>query len=104
MKQHNSDEFVDFSKLSQGEIAMHQFRQYDLDADGRVDGLEFLKKIQKDAREDGYKNVNVSDTLVNIVDNVMDQYDENWVGYTLRRILKGVQETLRMISGCTIEC
>ena len=81
MKQHNSDEFVDFSKLSQGEIAMHHFRQFDLDANGRVDGLEVLKKIQKDAREDGNENFNVSDTLVNIVDNAMDQYDENRDGY-----------------------
>ena len=80
-KQHNSEEYLDFSKLSQGEIAMHHFRQFDLDANGRVDGLEVLKKIQKDAREDGHENVNVSDTLVNIVDNAMDQYDENRDGY-----------------------
>ena len=81
IKQHSSDEFVDFSKLSQGEIAMHHFRLLDLDAYGRVDGLEVLKRIQMDAREDGNKNVKVSDTLVNIVDNAMDQYDEKRDGY-----------------------
>ena len=45
LKQHNKDEFIDFSKMSQGEIAMHHFRQFDLDNNGRVDGLEVLKKI-----------------------------------------------------------
>ena len=81
LKQHNKDEFIDFSKMSQGEIAMHHFRQFDLDNNGRVDGLEVLKKIQKDAREDGNKNLEISDTLINIVDNAMDQYDENSDGY-----------------------
>ena len=81
LKQHSAEEYLNFSKMSRSEIAMHHFRQFDLDANGKVDGLEVLKKIQKDAREDGHKEINVSDTLVNIVDNAIDQYDDNSDGY-----------------------
>ena len=81
LKQHNTEEYLNFSKMSQSELAIHHFRQFDLDSNGRVDGLEVLKKIQKDAREDGHEEIKLSDTLVNIVDNAMDQYDDNRDGY-----------------------
>ena len=46
MKQHEKEEYVDFSKMSQPQIIMHHFRQFDHNKDGRVDGLEILKQIQ----------------------------------------------------------
>ena len=52
MKEHEKDEFVDFSKMTQGQIIMHHFRQFDQNKDGKVDGLEIFKKIQ---RENGMK-------------------------------------------------
>ena len=54
MKEHEKEEFVDFSKMTQGQIIMHHFRQFDQNKDGKVDGLEIFKKIQ---RENGIKYV-----------------------------------------------
>ena len=54
MKEHEKEEFVDFSKMTQGQIIMHHFRQFDQNKDGRVDGLEIFKKIQ---RENGMNDV-----------------------------------------------
>ena len=47
MKQHEKDEYVDFSKMTEAEIIMHHFKQFDHDKDGMVDGLEVLKQIQR---------------------------------------------------------
>ena len=54
MKEHEKDDFVDFSKMTQGQIIMHHFRQFDQNKDGRVDGLEIFKKIQ---RENGKRSI-----------------------------------------------
>ena len=48
MKEHEKEEFVDFSKMTQPQIIMHHFRQFDQNKDGKVDGLEMFKKIQRD--------------------------------------------------------
>lgn len=53
MKQHDKEEYVDLSKMSEDQLVMHHFRQYDLDKNGKVDGLEVFKKIQRDAAEHG---------------------------------------------------
>ena len=47
MKQHEQEEYVDFSKMSESEVIMHHFKQFDHDKDGKLDGLEVLKQIQK---------------------------------------------------------
>ena len=46
MKQHDREQYVDYSKMSEAEVIMHHFRQFDHDKDGLVDGLEILKQIQ----------------------------------------------------------
>ena len=46
MKQHDKDKYVDFSNMSEDELIMHHFRQFDHDKDDRVDGLEVLKQIK----------------------------------------------------------
>ena len=48
MKEHEKEDFVDFSKMTQAQIIMHHFRQFDQNKDGRVDGLEIFKKIQRE--------------------------------------------------------
>ena len=48
LKQHEKDAYVDFSKMTKPQIIMHHFRQFDQNKDGKVDGLEMLKKIQRD--------------------------------------------------------
>ena len=47
MKQHEQEDYVDFSKMTEAEIIMHHFKQFDHDKDGMVDGLEVLKQIQR---------------------------------------------------------
>ena len=46
MKEHEKEKFVDYSKMSQAQVIMHHFRQFDQNNDGKVDGLEIYKKIQ----------------------------------------------------------
>ena len=83
MKQHTKEEYVDFSKMSQAEIAIHHFRQFDLDDNGRVDGLEVFKKIRRDAAEHGtlHENNDDLDVYISVVDNALNEYDENKDGY-----------------------
>ena len=83
MKQLNKEEYVDFSKMTKAETALHPFRQFDLDNNGRVDGLEVYKKIQLDAAEHGDQEQSQEDQdiLVKIVDNALEEYDMNKDGY-----------------------
>ena len=46
MKEHEKEKFVDYSKMTQGQVIMQHFRQFDQNNDGKVDGLEIYKKIQ----------------------------------------------------------
>lgn len=43
MKAHNKEKYVDVDKLSQPQLIMQHFRNYDLDHNGKIDGLEILK-------------------------------------------------------------
>lgn len=83
MQQHTKEEYVDFSKMSQAEIAIHHFRQFDLDDNGRVDGLEVFKKIRRDAADHGTLNEKNDDLdiYIKVVDNALKEYDENNDGY-----------------------
>ena len=53
LKQHNKKKYVDISKMSAKERAMHHFKELDLDNDGKVDGLEMYKKFKLDGIEHG---------------------------------------------------
>ena len=46
MKEHEKEDFVDYSKMTQAQVIMHHFRQFDQNNDKKVDGLEIYKKIQ----------------------------------------------------------
>ena len=46
MKEHEKEKFVDYSKMTQAQVIMQHFRQFDQNNDGKVDGLEIYKKIQ----------------------------------------------------------
>merc|ERR1712198_229833 len=92
MKEHEKDEFVDFSKMTQGQITMHHFRQFDQNKDGKVDGLEIFKKIQRENEEHESKQPQTHqktkeeiqyniDQLAETVDHAMKAYDENDDGY-----------------------
>jgi len=92
MKEHEKDDFVDFSKMTQGQIIMHHFRQFDQNKDGRVDGLEIFKKIQRENEEHQSKQPLThakskeeiqydTDQLAETVDHAMTAYDENDDGY-----------------------
>ena len=43
MKSHNKEKHVNIDDLSQPQLIMQHFRNYDLDKNGKIDGLELLK-------------------------------------------------------------
>lgn len=43
MKAHNKEKYVDVDNLSQPQLIMQHFRNFDLDKNGKIDGLEILK-------------------------------------------------------------
>lgn len=43
MKSHNKENYVNIDDLSQPQLIMQHFRNYDLDKNGKIDGLELLK-------------------------------------------------------------
>ena len=43
MKSHNKENYVNIDELSQPQLIMQHFRNYDLDKNGKIDGLELLK-------------------------------------------------------------
>lgn len=43
MKAHNKEKYVNVDELSQPQLIMQHFRNYDLDKNGKIDGLEILK-------------------------------------------------------------
>jgi len=83
MKQHEKDVYVDFSKMTQPQIIMHHFRQFDQNKDGTVDGLEMFKKMQRD-NDEHLDGVLTSEQLIidmnrfaETVDSALKLYDEN---------------------------
>merc|ERR1712029_1263714 len=43
MKAHNKEKYVNVDELSQPQLIMQHFRNFDLDKNGKIDGLEILK-------------------------------------------------------------
>ena len=43
MKAHNKEKYVNVDELSQPQLIMQHFRTFDLDKNGKIDGLEILK-------------------------------------------------------------
>ena len=53
MKAHNKEKYVNVDELSQPQLIMQHFRNFDLDKNGKIDGLEILKAA---ANMNGMKN------------------------------------------------
>ena len=47
MKEHNHEKYVNVEQLSENQVLAQYFRNFDLDKNGVVDGLEILKSIHK---------------------------------------------------------
>ena len=47
LKSHVHEEYIDVDKLSEPQMIMQHFRNYDLDKNGNIDGLEILKAAHK---------------------------------------------------------
>ena len=43
MKSHNKEQYLNVDDLSQPQLIMQHFRLFDLDKNGKIDGLEILK-------------------------------------------------------------
>jgi len=92
MKQHNKEKFVDVDQLSQPQLIMQHFRNYDLDKNGKIDGLEILKAVAEmndehshdeggdPEGEDNYTPSEFMD-LAQDVDEQLRLYDENDDGF-----------------------
>ena len=47
LKSHVHEEYIDVDQLSEPQMIMQHFRNYDLDKNGNIDGLEILKAAHK---------------------------------------------------------
>ena len=47
LKSHVHEEYVDVETLSEPQMIMQHFRNYDLDKNGNIDGLEILKAANR---------------------------------------------------------
>jgi hypothetical protein len=47
LKSHIHEEYIDVETLSEPQIIMQHFRNYDLDKNGNIDGLEILKAANR---------------------------------------------------------
>ena len=56
MKEHNHEKYVNVEQLSENQVLAQYFRNFDLDKNGVVDGLEILKSIHKQSGQ--LSNVN----------------------------------------------
>ena len=45
MKEHMKEEFLDLDEMTEPQLMATYFRNFDLDKNGRIDGLEMLKAI-----------------------------------------------------------
>ena len=98
MQEHHQEEHVDFSKMSEPEIVMYNFQQFDHGKDGMVDGLELFKhmKMQQEKHENAENNNRAvgndttseqqmrddTDQIISkAVDLSLNEYDANNDGY-----------------------
>ena len=52
MKEHMEERYVDLDSLDEPQLMAQYFRNFDLDKNGKIDGLEMLKSIVKMQREE----------------------------------------------------
>ena len=79
LKQHNKKKYVDVSKMSANERAMHHFKELDLDNDGKVDGLEMYKKFKLDEIEHGQDFEELH--IIREIEHALEEFDINNDGY-----------------------
>jgi len=80
MKHHNREEYVDVDKLSQPQLIMQHFRNFDLDKNGYIDGLEILKaaiRMNEEHTDEDYDDPANIDEMAEEADETLAQYDEN---------------------------
>ena len=51
MKAHLTEEYVDLDSMTEPQLMAQYFRSFDLDKNGRIDGLEMLKAMMKNNGE-----------------------------------------------------
>ncbi len=97
MKEHTKEEYVDLDSMNDAQLMAHYFRTFDLDKNGKIDGLELLKSMQKmmsehqhgdgdgdGEGEGGSRSGGESgdfDDLVDEMDDELNFYDDNKDGY-----------------------
>ncbi len=84
MKEHVQEAYVDLDEMTEPQLMAQYFRSFDLDRNGRIDGLEMLKAILRmnsEHAEDrpAATEEDIEDTSED-VDEEMDFYDENGDG------------------------
>ena len=92
LKQHNKKKYVDFSKMTAKERAMHHFKELDLDNDGKVDGLEMYKKFKLDETEHG-EDFEESH-IIGEIEHALEEFDKNNDGYCTYIEYKAVYKRL----------
>jgi len=93
MKAHNKESYVKVDELSQPQLIMQHFRNFDLDKNGKIDGLEILKAAanmnaehehegESEEGEEGetYDHFDFME-MAEETDETLRNYDENNDGY-----------------------
>jgi Ca2+-binding EF-hand superfamily protein len=47
MKEHVEEQYIDLDSMDEPQLMAQYFRNFDLDRNGKIDGLELLKSMQK---------------------------------------------------------
>jgi len=95
LDKHKRDKYVDTEKMSDRERLIYQFKNFDLDKDGRVDGHDVLKSIAAMGMDDGDIQTFSEETfndLVKAADDALKMYDADEDGYvTFREFTIGME-------------
>lgn len=81
MKEHLKEEYISLDTLDEPQLLAQYFRTFDLDKNGRVDGLELMKALHIMNVEHGHEEENsnfiIDDELIDDMDEELKFYDMN---------------------------
>merc|ERR1712001_264085 len=89
MKAHNKESHVNLDELSTPQLIMQHFRNFDLDKNGKIDGLEILKAAAEMNEEHGHDGGTSEEA----------DLDYNWSQFDFMEMAEEADETLQTYDG-----
>merc|ERR1711973_1085183 len=96
LEKHKQEKYVDTSKMTERERIWYQFKNFDLDKDGKVDGMEIIKSILHYRGDDGEIREPEADSRSSHQAGPKDQPEHSMTAEELETFSQSADEALKL--------